>query len=315
MIGLMVFLIPPLYGEGFSVINDLLSGGYMNDLESKFFKDLIGDDFYGPMILLAGLIFFKVIAASVTIGAGGTGGIFAPTLFMGSTMGYMFALVANRMGMQLSETNFTLVGMAGLVAGVLHAPLTAIFMIAELTGGYELFVPLMLTAAISYGLSRYFNSHSIYTAELEQQGETYTQHKDKAVLGSMSLEKIVEKNFSCLRPQMTLGEIVDVVAHSTRNIFPVVSEENDMLGIITLDDIRQIMFDQSLYDKVSAEALMHKPAGQVEICDPMDKVAETFTNTGAWNLTVVKDGKYVGFISKAKLFSVYRRMLLEFSEE
>lgn len=314
IIGVMVFLIPPLYGEGFSVINNLLSGGYVETLEGKFFHGF-GDDFYSPLLLLGGLLLFKVIATSVTIGAGGTGGIFAPTLFMGSTLGYMFSLVANRLGMQLSETNFTLVGMAGLVAGVLHAPLTAIFMIAELTGGYELFVPLMLTAAISYGLSRYFNSHSIYTAELAQQGETYTQHKDKAVLGLMSLEKIVEKNFSCIKPEMTLGEIVQVVAHSSRNIFPVVSDKGELLGVITLDDIRQIMFDHKLYDTMYAYTLMHNPTACVELCSPMDKVAETFTNTGAWNVAVVDKQKYVGFISKAKLFSVYRRMLLEFSEE
>lgn len=315
-IGILIYFIPPLYGEGFDVINSLVQGNPELALRNNF----LHLDLSKPWImlaLLAGLVFFKIIASSLTFGAGGVGGIFAPTLFMGSIMGYTFAKIINLVGLgNLSESNFTLVGMTGLMAGVLHAPLTAIFLIAEVTGGYELFIPLMITAAISYSLTRYFYPHSVYTMELGRKGELITHDKDHAVLTLMDLSSVVEQNFIAVSPDMKLGEIVnEAVIKSKRNIFPVVDPETKELnGILLLDDLRPVMFDQSLYDSITARELMQNPPEIIHIeTDKTTEVMKKFQDTGAWNLPVVKENKYFGFISKSKLLTAYRRKLIDFS--
>ena len=318
-IGILVYFIPPLYGEGFAVINNLIAGNPEKALENNFLQmDLT--NIWVVIALLAGLVFFKIIASALTFGAGGVGGIFAPTLFMGSIMGNCIAKIINNIGIfknQVSESNFTLVGMAGLMAGVLHAPLTAIFLIAEVTGGYELFIPLMLTATISFSITKYYNSHSVYTMELGRRGELITHDKDHAVLTLMDIDKVIETNFVPIYQTMNLGEIVHkAVVKSSRNIFPVIDEEfKSLKGIILLDDIRPIMFDQTLYKEVLAMDVMQNPPEIIDLeHDKMVDIMKKFQDSSAWNLPVVQNGKYVGFISKSKLLTAYRRQLINFTK-
>jgi len=314
-LGLLIFLIPPLFGEGFETINLLLSDQGQKILSGSFIENYAATEI-AIITLVSVMILFKILATSITIGSGGMGGVFAPSLFMGSALGYVFAKFINHFfWFNLSVSNFSLVSMAGLIAGVLHAPLTAIFLIAEITSGYELFIPLMTVAAISYVSSKYFIPHSLFNMQLAMKGELMTHNKDKAVLMQMQLEKLVEKNFSSIGPEMFLGELVKVVAESKRNIFPVVDQNNFFLGIVALDDIRKVMFDHSLYEKIKVVDLMHEPLGTITLYESMDKVMAKFRETGAWNLVVTCQGEYIGFISKSKLFSNYRRKLVEFSEE
>lgn len=317
-IGVLVYFIPPLYGEGFDVMNNLIAGNPEKALTNNFLHlDL--DNIWTVIALLAGLVFFKIIASAVTFGAGGVGGIFAPTLFMGSIMGNCIAKVINHCGLfstTVSESNFTLVGMAGVMAGVLQAPLTAIFLIAELTGGYDLFIPLMLTSTIAFGITKYFYPHSVYTMELGRKGDLITHDKDHAVLTLMDINTVVETNFITITPNMTLGEIVHkAVIKSNRNIFPVVDKGSGvLLGIILLDDIRPIMFDQTLYDEVLAKEIMQNPPETINIeTDKMTVIMKKFQDSNAWNLPVIEHGAYVGFISKSKLLTVYRRKLINIS--
>jgi CIC family chloride channel protein len=317
-IGFLVYLIPPLYGEGYDVINHLVQGNLKEALANNFFH-LNLDNIWSIIALLAGLVFFKIIATSLTLGAGGVGGIFAPTLFMGSIMGNCIAKILNALPIfssPVSESNFTLVGMTGLMAGVLHAPLTAIFLIAEVTGGYELFIPLMITAAISFSITKNFVPHSVYAMELGRKGELITHNKDHAVLTLMNIKSVVEQNFVILFPDMTLGDIVqNAVVKSNRNMFPVVNRKtNSLEGIISLNDLRPVMFDKSLYSKVSARDLMESPEAIIDLNnDKMTEVMKKFQDTGAWNLPVISEGTYYGFISKSKLLTAYRRKLINFS--
>lgn len=301
------------------MINNLIKGNPEKVLENNIF-DLDLSNIWIVITLLAGLVIFKIIASAITFGAGGVGGIFAPTLFMGSIMGNCIAKIINNIGLfhfRVSESNFTLVGMAGLMAGVLHAPLTAIFLIAEVTGGYELFIPLMITAAISYSITKYVQPHSVYTMELGRKGELITHDKDHAVLTLMDIDKVIENNFVAIYPEMTLGDIVHkAVVKSSRNIFPVINEkEGTLLGIILLDDIRSVMFNQALYNKVIARDVMHTPPDIIELeKDKMTVIMDKFQDSGAWNLPVLKNGKYIGFITKSKLLTAYRRKLINFTK-
>jgi CIC family chloride channel protein len=319
-IGLLVFLIPPLYGEGFDIINNLIAGNPEKALQSNLFQmDLT--NIWIVIALLIGLLLFKIVASALTFGAGGVGGIFAPTLFMGSIMGFCMSKIINNCGLfnsQISESNFTLVGMTGLLAGVLHAPLTAIFLIAELTGGYELFIPLMITATISFSITKYFRPHSVYNMELGRKGELITHDKDHAILTLMDINKVIETNFITIRPEMNLEQIVNkAVIKSSRNIFPVVKKETQKLqGIILLDDLRPIMFDQSLYKKVTATDIMQKPTKIINLdVDKMTDIMKKFQDSSAWNLPVTKHGIYYGFISKSKLLTAYRRQLITLQSE
>ena len=315
-IGILIYFIPPLYGEGFDVMNNLIAGNPEKALENNFLHlDL--KNIWTVIGLLAGLVFFKIIASAITFGAGGVGGIFAPTLFMGSIMGNCIAKLINNVGVfgshTVSESNFTLVGMAGLMAGVLHAPLTAIFLIAEVTGGYDLFIPLMLTATISFAVTKYFNPHSVYTMELGRKGELITHDKDHAVLTLMDIDSVIEENFAKVYPRMYLGEIVNkAVVKSKRNIFPVVNPNSETLvGVILLDDIRNIMFDRNLYNEIVAKDIMQQPPEVIDIeKDKMTVIMQKFQDSNAWNLPVVRNGKYIGFISKSKLLTAYRRKLI-----
>jgi CIC family chloride channel protein len=319
-IGIIVFFIPPLYGEGFNVINNLIVGNPEIALENNLFQ-IDFTNIWIVVLLLTIVMLFKIIASSLTFGAGGVGGIFAPTLFMGSIMGFCLSKIINNCGLfnsPISESNFTLVGMAGVLAGVLHAPLTAIFLIAELTGGYELFIPLMLTAAISFSITKFFKPHSVYNMELGRKGELLTHDKDHAVLTLMDIDKVIETNFSVIRPEDTLEQIIHkAVIKSKRNIYPVVKKDTKKLqGIILLDDLRPIMFDQSLYKDVKATDVMQKPPAVINIDeDKMTDIMKKFQDSGAWNLPVKKNGMYYGFISKSKLLTAYRRQLINLQGE
>ena len=317
-IGLLVYFIPPLYGEGFDTINNLVLGNPEKAMQNNIFQ-LDTANVWVLIALLSGLVLFKVIASCLTFGAGGVGGIFSPTLFMGSIMGFTLAKIINNIGLltnPISESNFTLVGMTGLMAGVLHAPLTAIFLIAEVTGGYELFIPLMITAAISYSITKYFMPHSVYAMELGRKGELITHNKDHAVLTLMDIETVIERDFITVHSDMTLGQIVrDAVVKSKRNLFPVVNKETNHLdGILLLDDLRPVMFDQSLYEDVSARDLMQNPPEIILLENTrMKDVMKKFQDTGAWNLPVTSNGVYYGFVSKSKLLTAYRRKLIDLS--
>lgn len=315
LLGTLIFFVPPLYGEGFETITALLKGDFKSVVDhSVFFEHK--EEILIVLGLLFGVIFLKVIASAITFGAGGIGGVFAPSLFMGATSGFVFAKTLNIFkASNLSETNFTLVGMAGLIAGVLHAPLTSLFLIAEITRGYELIIPLMITAAIAYLTSKYFVPYSVYTMQLAKRGELITRHKDKAVLTLMKLHAEVEKDFNNISPNATLGDLVKVVSKSSRNLFPVVDDKDILHGVITLDDIREIMFKPEMYDTVKVQSLMTIPQTYVHLSDSMDIVMEKFTKSNAWNLPVINGKKYVGFVSKSKLFNAYRKLLVEFSEE
>lgn len=315
-IGIMLFFIPPLYGEGFGFINNLMLGNDIAALgNTPFDKHL--DNIWIVIGLLFGITIFKAIAMTTTFAAGGSGGIIIPTLVMGSALGNVVAKVINNcgLGFNVSEANFTLIGMAGLIAGVLHAPLTAIFLIAEITGGYQLFVPLMITASMSFIINKNGLDHTIYTKELLEKGALLTQNKDKSVLTLMKLDTVIEQDFITLHPEMSLGDMLKHgVSKSNRNLFPVTDNDNNFIGIILLDDIRSVMFDQSLYNSTTVETFMHKPPEIIYYGeDVMEKVMKKFQDSGAWNLPVIKDQKYHGFVSKSKLLTAYRRELINFT--
>ena len=271
-------------------------------------------NFVTIIVLFTMLIGFKAIATSTTFGAGGIGGIFAPALFLGANTGLLYTNVLNNFGLHLNESNFALVGMGGLIAGVIHAPLTSIFLIAELTGGYSLFMPLMIVSTISYMTIRIFESNSVYTYQLAKRGELMTHHKDKAILMRLNINELLEEDFNIIHPDQTLRELVEVITKAHRNIFPVTTSEGDFKGIVKLDDIRNIMFKQELYDEVYVKDLTITPEHTIDPKDTMEAVAKMFQDSGRYNIAVLKEGKYLGFISRARLFSAYRKALSEVSE-
>ncbi len=314
LLGVFVFLLPPLYGEGYETVNNLINGNVSNVFNNSFFYSM-QDQWWVFIGFLVALFFIKIVAAAITLHAGGVGGIFAPTLFMGAVGGYIFANLANRLGfVNVSEGNFTLVGMAGMLAGVLHAPLTAIFLIAELSKGYSLFVPLMITSLMSFVTVRLFVSNSVYTLQLARRGELMTHNKDHNVLKMMNLQSEIESDFSVIHPDMSLGELVEVVMDAKRNVFPVTDEDNRYKGSVTLDNIRRDMFNKDKYDTLFVHDFMVYPRVSIDMSDNMENVVERFEKTGAWNIVVLDDDKYVGFVSKSKMFSAYRNLLKEFSD-
>ncbi|GEQ85151.1 chloride channel protein [Patiriisocius marinistellae] len=315
-IGVMLYFIPPLYGEGLSFITNLLEDHTLEAIGATPFDDYI-DNIWMVIVLLIGISIFKTIAMTITFTAGGVGGVIIPTMVMGSALGNAIAKMINNIGLgfHVSEANFTLIGMAGLIAGVIHAPLTAIFLIAEITGGYELFIPLMITVAMSFLITKNLLEHNIYTQELAKRGDLLTYNKDKNALLLMNLDRIIETNFIAITPEMKLGEILsEAVAKSNRNIYPVVDAQNKFLGIILLNDLRKIMFDQKLYDKITASDLLENaPAMIFYKKDTMEEIMKKFETSNAWNLPVIYEGEYHGFVSKSKLLTAYRKKLIDFS--
>lgn len=312
-LGALLFLLPPLYGEGYEAINAIIEGRPFDILDNSLFREYDNNVYVLlGFVLCLGLL--KVVATTLTFRAGGVGGTFAPTLFMGAMFGFFFARSINILGLgEVPESNFTLVAMAGMMAGNLHAPLMAIFLIAEITGGYELFVPLMLTSSIAFVTVKRFNPHSIYTTQLARRGELITHDKDQAVLTLMRLHREIETDFTCVDPYDKLGDLVKVISNSQRNLFPVVDKKNNLIGIVNLNEIRDVIFKQELYEDTHVHDLMNDAPDYVRKEDSMETVMFKFEQSGAWNLPVLdSDGHYVGFVSKSKLFSAYRSLLKDF---
>ena len=313
-LSLLIFLFPPLYGEGYTTISALLHDNATDILNNSLFYG-VKDNLWLFLGFILLVVLFKVFATSVTNGSGGVGGIFAPTLFMGALTGYFLAHLLNAFGFNVPESHFALIGMAGMMAGVMHAPLTAIFLIAEITGGYGLFLPLMICAVIAFITIKRYENHSIYHRRLAMRGELLTHHKDKTVLTLMKMDSVLENEFLTVSPEMMLGDMVKVIAKSKRNIFPAINSAGGLEGVVLLDDIRNIMFNPDQYHKFTVSQLMTQPPARVDFNDPMEKVMQKFEKSGAWNLPVVKEGKYVGFVSKSKIFNTYRKVLVHFSDE
>ncbi len=315
VVGGLIYIFPPFYGEGYDTIMKLLRGDITSLMDNSIFSGSSGSF---PIIILfmAGLILLKVFASSSTNGAGGVGGIFAPTLFIGGVNGYFVASLLNRFfNVNLPDNRFVLIGMAGAMAGVMHAPLTAIFLIAEITGGYALLIPLIITSTVAYITVRSFERHSIYHLQLAQRGELITHDKDKAVLTMMDWKKEIETDLIKVKATDTLGALVKIISKSKRNLFPVVDEYNILEGVVSLDEVREIMFSQELYDQVRIRDLMTIPLSYIDKKENIETVMETFRKTGAWNLPVLDGGYYIGFISKSRIYTTYRELLIQFSEE
>lgn len=308
-LGVIIIFFPPIYGEGYSSIKFLFNGNVDKTIEGSLLYDYFSSPWMVILFLL-GTILIKSIATSVTIGSGGSGGIFAPSLFLGGFSGYLFSYTVNSLNITqpISTGNFTLVGMCGVMSGVLHAPLTAIFLIAEITDGYTLFVPLMLVAAIAFATISYFEPYSIYKKHLIESGQLYV-NKDKEVLHLLNMRKLIEKDFKTVHPDATLGELIQLVKHSHRHIFPVVNTQCQLVGIITLDNIREMMFDRSKYGTVLIKTIMKEPLGVVSADADVNDVIRKFEETGLWNIPVLKNDIYIGFYSKSKIFSAYRERI------
>lgn len=318
VLSVLIFLFPALYGEGYNSISILLDGTTQTDWN----KVMEGSFFAGHsnllLLYLLFIILFKVFASSATNGGGGCGGLFAPSLFLGAVVGFSYSNFVNNItsALGLHEKNFALAGMAGVMSAVMHAPLTGVFLIAELTGGYSLFVPLMITSVSAYLTILAFERHSIYSMRLAQKGELLTHNKDQSVLTLMKMENVVETNFKTVKPEMDLGQLVKVISESHRNIFPVIDDEGVLKGVVYLDDIRNLMFRQELYHRFDVQRLMTTIPATLLNTDRMDVVMKRFDDTKAWNLPVVDSvGKYLGFVSKSKIFNTYRQVLVHFSDE
>ena len=312
-LGALIFVFPSLYGEGYETINAALNGKASDILQNTMFQSF-SDNVWVVVLILVAIILFKAFATSLTFAAGGVGGTFAPALFLGATTGMVYALVINELGGNLEVGKFALVGMSGLVAGMLHAPLTGIFLIAEITNGYSLMVPLMVVAALSLAINRVFFKESIYTQSIAEKGVKVSFNKDETILNMMTSSHLIETNFITIRPDKTLGDLIQVIAESSRNIFPVVAEDGTFKGHILFDDVRKFMFDTSLYD-TSIEKIMVYPDYVINYDESMESIVQKFEESHKYNIVIVDNGKYLGYISRANVFTAYQATLKEISAE
>ena len=314
----LIFLFPSLYGEGYDSLGLFIEGKTLTD----WMQVMSGSMFAGQtkyLVLYVGLVMMtKVFATSATNGAGGCGGTFAPSLFIGGFGGFFFARLWNieQLGVYIPEKNFTLYGMAAVMAAVMHAPLTGIFLIAELTGGYQLFIPLIIVTISSYLTINIFEHHSIYAVRLAKQGKLLTHHTDKSILTLMSMDKIIDRDFKSVGPDMEMGQLVHALSSSRNDYMPVLNENGDLLGEIDITKLRYIIFRTELYHRFHVSQLMTPPAAILGANDPMEDVMKTFDRTGAQYLPVVNvDNHLVGYISRARLYSMYRQLVADFSAE
>ena len=319
VLSILIFLFPSLYGEGYSLIELLLNGKSMDEWQQA----MDGSFFAGhaklllPYLIL--VILMKVFASTATNGGGGCGGIFAPSLFLGCIGGFVFARIWNMhsiLGIEVPECNFAMLGMCGLMSGVMHAPLTGIFLIAELTGGYGMFVPLMIVAVMAYLTIKLFEPHSIYAMRLAQRGELLTHHTDRSVLTLMNMDSVIEKSDRVLYPDQTLGDVANLVATSKGYVFPVVNRQLQLIGILRMDDIRHLVFRPELFTRFRVSQLMAESPAILGVNDSMDSIIKTFDRTRTWNLPVAdQEGTFVVFIRKSTILSVYRRILSDYSQD
>lgn len=315
LLTLLIFLFPSVWGEGYNYINIILHGEGGTIFQNSFFASVEPGTIWFILLLFAVLI-FKVVAMAATNGAGGVGGIFAPSLVVGSFAGYFLVHTLNMIStVSLPESNFALVGMSGVMSGVMHAPMTAIFLIAEITGGYDLILPLIIVATISYITIMIFEPHSIYTKRLAERGELLTHHKDRNVLVMLDTEKLIETGFIVLKDDETLRDFVRKVPRSKRNIFPVLDDDEKLVGVVLMENVRPIIFNRDLYDNTYVNDLMISPPAVIDMNENMDSVMKKFQKTKAWNLPVTENGKYRGFLSKSKIFNEYRDILVHFSDD
>ena len=313
---MLVYIFPPLFGEGYSALTSLLNNDVDAMFENSFFHPYVDNELTFLMVLVA-IVFFKAIATAVTCSSGGVGGTFAPSLFLGGFVGFFVARIVNLSGLiYVAESNFALVGMAAVMAGVMHSPLTATFLIAEITGGYALFTPLLIATTIAYLVVKPLTKYSIYAAPLAAKGDLTTHNKDKNALNYIDINKLIETNFVTLSPEAKLLDIVQAVKISSRSFFPVVDENQILKGVVVLDDVRSILFDREKYDKVFIKDYMqYSESFIVEINEPMEKIVEKFKISDRYTLVVVENGKYLGFVSRANIFSAYQKYIREFSNE
>lgn len=314
----LIFLFPSLYGEGYSSLSLFIEG----KTEADWMKVMSNSMFAGNgnlLLLYVGLVMMtKVFATSATNGAGGCGGTFAPSLFIGGFGGFFFARFWNmqQLGVYVPEKNFTLYGMAAVMSAVMHAPLTGIFLIAELTGGYQLFIPLIIVTVSSYLTINIFEHHSIYAVRLAKQGKLLTHHTDRSILTLMSMDKIIDREFTSVDPEMEMGKLVHAVSASRNDYIPVLNESGSLQGEVDINKIRHIIFRTELYHRFRVSQLMTPPAAMLGVNDPMEDVMKTFDRTGAQNLPVVTtDGQLIGYISRTRLYSMYRQLVADFSAE
>ncbi len=318
LLGGLILLFPPLYGEGYDFLHPLLTGGEIS-YDMSILSELPASPWIVPLFFLA-VMLLKVFSMTFTNAGGGVGGTFGPTLFVGALAGFVLARTLNLLfaggNISVPEQNFVLVGMAGLMAGVMQAPMTAIFLIAEMTGGYELFLPLILTSTISFGTMRMFEQYSIYTKRIAASGELLTHDSDQAVLTLLRTTDLVEKDFSTVEIDATLGKFVQVIGESRRNLFPVIDSKGHFQGYVSLEDVRKDMFNAGLYEKRHVFNYMRSAPAYVYENENMESVMRKFESTDAWNLPVVKEDRtYLGFVSKSKIFSAYRNELKELSQD
>ena len=316
VLGLMVFFFPPLYGEGYESINSLLNGNFEQLFSQSLFYEYRNEP-WAIIIFIGAIALIKIFASVVTNGGGGSGGLFAPSLFVGCLVGFLVAFIFEQLGFPMPLNNFAFAGMAGVMSGVMHAPLTAIFLIAELTGGYSLFMTLMTVSVISYLTIIIFEPHSIYAMRLAKTGDLLTHNKDRGVLVMLKMENVIETEFETVYPDMTLGDLVKTISESNRNLYPVVEQDtNRFIGIVTLDEVRNIMFRPDLYQRFTVSKLMISPPAKIPYNSTMEQVMGVFENTGAWNLPVIDEGGgYKGFVSKSKIFNSYRKVLVHYSSD
>jgi len=308
-LGIMIYLFPPLFGEGYHTIETLFKGDTLSLLKNSLFS-FIPFSPWTIFIFTSLIVLLKIVATSITLGSGGNGGIFAPSLFTGGLTGFGTAFLVNSLGIaQLHVSNFIAVGMAGIMSGVVHAPLTAIFLIAEITGGYVLFVPLMIVSALSFFISRYFEPYSIYTKKLAQKGEYDSSDKDSAIFKNISLDGIVETEFIALNQNDTFRTLIDAFTRSKRNVFPVVDNDQNFIGIIPLENFKEYMFKVEVYDEIWIKDITSKSEITIDINESMNDALIKLENSNLWNIPVTNHGKYVGFISRANILSFYRRIL------
>lgn len=315
-LGILVFLFPPLFGEGYAALNHLLNGRTIDVLENSFFYNFKGSP-AGIVLVLFGILIFKVFATSLTTSGGGVGGVFAPSFFLGGFLGFLIAHTVNLFGFNFVDpTNFTLLGMAAVMTGIMHSPLTATFLIAEITAGYGMFIPLLTTCSIAYMVSKPLTKYSIYAYDLACKGQLVTHDKDKTALAFIDKKKIIERNFITLTTGSTLKEMVNAVEQSSRNLFPVLDDEGYFLGVVTLNDLRPVMFHPENYYKYTALNLMrYSEEFIVDVKDSMDSIVHKFKGSDSYNVIVVDDGKYMGVMSRANVYATYRTYVQKTSEE